>query len=142
MDEATIIRYITDTFEDAQAQSLDGDTYVFIGEDRLMPFITLVTGDRHDQFSDLERPGVFALNIGIGREAYTALLGERLPEGAEGSHDFTTLDRVMPHPVYGRLYWVRVLNPGAETFQTVVAPLMAEAHALAAGKRAKRAPRG
>ena len=37
-----------------------------------------------------------------------------------GGHDFTALDRIMPHPVYGKMYWVCVLNPSDETFRTFV----------------------
>jgi hypothetical protein len=55
----------------------------------------------------------------------------------ETSHDFTTVDKLLPHPVYGWMSWVSVLNPSAPTFEKVK-PLLAEAHALAAAKYAKR----
>ena len=47
----------------------------------------------------------------------------------------------MPHPVYGWMSWVCVLNPSAETFKTMQ-PLLAEAYDLAVAKFAKRAARG
>jgi hypothetical protein len=56
-------------------------------------------------------------------------------------HDFTTLDQLLPHPVYGRMYWVCILNPSDETFRAVQ-PLLAEAYDLAVGKYAKRVARG
>lgn len=34
-------------------------------------------------------------------------------------YDFTALDTLMPHPVYGSLWWVCVLNPGPKSFETV-----------------------
>ncbi len=45
----------------------------------------------------------------------------------EVDHDFTALDVLMPHPVYGRNHWVCVLNPSDATFEKLK-PLLAEAH--------------
>jgi hypothetical protein len=105
-----------------------------------------VTSDAHDQFSDLNRPSVFRLNIGIRKQTYRSLFGTQTPpsdagDGADSGYDFTALDQLLPHPVYGRMYWVCVLNPSAATFQAVIQPLLAEAYELAVGKYAKRAPR-
>jgi hypothetical protein len=47
----------------------------------------------------------------------------------------------MPHPVYGKMYWVCILNPGPETFQSVVRPLLAEAYNLDVKKHSKKAAR-
>ena len=43
----------------------------------------------------------------------------------------------MPHPVYAWMSWVCVLSPSADAFE-LVKPLLAEAHALAALKFARR----
>ena len=56
----------------------------------------------------------------------------------ETDYDFTLLDQVLPHPVYGKLYWVCVLNPSDTTFEAM-RPLLAEAYELAVGRYAKRA---
>jgi hypothetical protein len=95
----------------------------------------LVTSDVNDQCSDLERPGVFPLNIGVSRETFRALFGP--DAGAE--HDFTALDRFMPHPVYGTMFWLCVLNPSEVTFQAV-RPLLAEAYARAARRPRRSQP--
>jgi Family of unknown function (DUF6194) len=65
------------------------------------------------------------------------------PAGADakGGYDFTTLDRIMPHPVYGKMYWVCVLNPSEATFQAV-RPMLAEAYDSAVRRYSKRAARG
>jgi hypothetical protein len=34
----------------------------------------------------------------------------------EGAWDFSETDILMPHPVYGWMSWVAVLNPSANTF--------------------------
>jgi hypothetical protein len=147
VDEASIIQYITDTFADVQVASANGDSFFFYGPgqkvpERTLPFATLVTSDAYDQASNLDRPSVFRLNLGIGKAAYNARFGPRpSPPGASGiidtGHDFTALDQLMPHPVYGHLYWVCVLNPSEATFQSV-RPLLAEAYDAAVRKHASR----
>jgi hypothetical protein len=76
--------------------------------------------------SNLDRKGVFRLNIGLSSETYDSLF-----EAKGATYDFTQLDALMPHPVYGVNHWVCVLNPSVKTFETLK-PLLAEAHARAA----------
>ena len=147
MDEAAITQYITETFSGVDLVEAQGATFYFynppdLEPDHRFPFATLVTSDAFDQFSNLSRPGVFRLNIGIGKATYRALFG--LPpahddEEAAPGYDFTALDQVLPHPVYGRQYWVCILNPSPATFQAQVQPLLAEAYDLAVGKRTRHA---
>ncbi len=148
MNETEITRYIRDTFsgievqvasrEDGSPEIAWGDTFFFyapdreIPADRKFPFATIVTRDygAFDCASNLNRPGVFRLNVGVSKQTFAALFGVAKPE----DDDFTALDKLMPHPVYGKMYWVCVLNPSATTFQ-VMRPLLAEAYERAAGKR-------
>lgn len=67
---------------------------------------------------------MFRLNLGLPRERAHEVVD------AEAVHDLTALDVLLPHPVYGRLGWVCVLNPD-RTWPTVRA-LIDEAHAHAA----------
>ena len=113
--------------------------------------MTLVSSDLYDQFSNLNRPSVFRLNIGIGKQTFRSLFGEpSLPSGRDSAaissknssdYDFTALDQIMPHPVYGRMLWVCVLNPSEETFETNVRQLLAEAYDLAVSKYKRRSAR-
>ena len=58
-----------------------------------------------------------------------ALFGANAGADADGGDwDFTALDRIMPHPVYARQFWICVLNPSPSTFHQVVQPLLAEAY--------------
>jgi hypothetical protein len=162
MDETSITRYITDTFDgvDVVIASRDagdpevawGDTFFFydpgrnIPPERRLPFATIVTKDYgdFDCASQLNRPGVYRLNIGVSKDTYRSLFGPQpSPPGAAGivdtGHDFTALDQLLPHPVYAHLSWVCVLNPSDATFQTV-RPLLAEAYDLAARKYGKSRP--
>jgi hypothetical protein len=47
----------------------------------------------------------------------------------------------MPHPVYAPQHWVSILNPSDATFDTVVKPLLDEAHERVARGRRKAADR-
>ena len=159
VNEAEISQYITDTFEgvDVVDNSSDNSFFFFhnpdsnVPPDHRFPFVTIVTSDIYDQFSNLNRPPVFRLNIGIGKQTFRSLFGQpslpsdrdRAVESSEntGDYDFTTLDQLMPHPVYGRMFWVSVLNPGNETFETQVRPLLAEAYELAVSKYKRQAAR-
>jgi hypothetical protein len=96
---------------------------------RTRPFATIVTGDYpgFDEASDLDRPGVFRLNLSIGRSE----LATRCPAPAEAL-DLAALDVVMPHPVYAAQGWACVLNPSPARMAEVD-ELLTIAHARAAG---------
>jgi hypothetical protein len=85
--------------------------------------------------SQLDRPGVFRLNIGVSKQTFQALLGTDRVDIS--GYDFTVLDKIMPHPDYAPQSWVCVLNPSAETFQTVRS-LLAEAYDLAVRRNSRR----
>jgi hypothetical protein len=151
MNADAMVRYVNETFDGVWAVENLGDTYFMYAPDgalppqRQHPFATLVTGDRHDHASNLDRPDTYRLNIGLTRATYVARFGpaptERLADGSllTGS-DYTALDTLMPHPVYASQYWVCVLNPGEATLESVRAYL-AEAHGFAARKYANHRAR-
>jgi hypothetical protein len=144
MDETSIRQYITDTFAGVDVVEASGNWFFFYDPDHKFPFATLVTNDEYDQASNLNRPSVFRLNIGVSKQTYHSLFGSGTARSGEGGgaasgYDFTALDRIMPHPVYGKMHWVCVLNPGAETFKAVQ-PLLAEAYDLAVRKRTRANP--
>ncbi len=157
MNETEINQYISATFEGVDVVVASGDSFFFynpdstVPPDHRFPFVTLVTSDINDPFSNLNRPAVFRLNIGLAKQTFRALFGTpKLPAGpdrapdsdaSDSDYDFTALDQVMPHPVYGRMYWVCVLNPSDETFATKVQPLLAEAYERAVSKYHRGASR-
>jgi len=140
MDETSIREYITQTFTGVDVVDATGGSFFFHGPDRKFPFATLTTSDEYDQESNLSRPSVFRLNVGVSKETFRALFGSGPTnsdeKAAEDGFDFTALDRIMPHPVYGKMYWICVLNPSEETFKTVQ-ELLAEAYSRAVRKHAK-----
>jgi hypothetical protein len=125
MDEAAILEFLTAAYPDIQVVGADGSYFFFPGAERNFPLATLVTSDLYDQESNLGRDGVFRLNVGVSRGTFHALFAE------EKEYDFCALDCLMPHPVYGKMFWVCVLNPSEAMFEKSVKPLLAEAHATA-----------
>ena len=51
--------------------------------------------------------------------------------------DFTRTDTLLPHPVYAWMGWVCVLNPSAQTFESMK-PLIRESYMFAKEKFEKR----
>jgi hypothetical protein len=158
MNESEISQYITETFEGVDVMVASGDSFFFYNPDRSVPpdhrfmFATIVTSDINDQFSDLNRPSVFRVNIGISKQTFRSFFSEpSLPsdqnstvknrDTSNSDYDFTALNQVMPHPVYGRMYWTCILSPGDETFKTTVQPLIAEAYGIAVSKYRRLATR-
>jgi hypothetical protein len=123
-----------------------GDTFFFYQpidakvDPHRFPFATIVTQDYagFDESSNLNRPGVYRLHVGVGKETFTKLFGPaaNTPHGVAGVFDFAALDQLLPHPVYGRMHWVSVLCPSEATFERVK-PLLAEAHEIAVKRAAK-----
>jgi Family of unknown function (DUF6194) len=102
-----------------------GDSFFFydpdnaIPENRRLPFATIVINDYpdFDTASNLNRPGVFRLNLAIGRDRFNELFGFSPAEFSKrpNDFDFTALDRIIPHPVYAQQGWISVLVPDAGT---------------------------
>ena len=156
IDQDAIIQYVTDTFTGVEiirpTEGLAaGDTFFYydpqgdLDPARRLPFATIVTKDYgdFDTASQLNRPEVFRLNLGVSREAFRALFGFAPGDDRTESavYDFAALDQLMPHPVYTPQSFVCVLNPSLETFEAVK-PLLAEAYSLAAARYARRRPGG
>lgn len=157
MNDAEISRYITDNFQGVDVVVASGDSFFFynpdshIPPDHKFPWATLVTSDINDPFSNLNRPSVYRLNIGVSKATFQSLFGASKQaadddnaghsEGAFSGYDFTALDEVMPHPVYGKMYWVCVLNPSDETLKQKVQPLLTEAYGTAVSKYKQREAR-
>ena len=124
-----------------------GDTFFFydpdgdIPDNRRFPFATIVTTDYDgfDTASDLNRPGVFRLNIAVGRDRFTDLVGHSPAAHADyhADFDYTALDRLLPHPVYASQSWVSILNPDAATGE-LARTLFSEARTRAMQRHARQ----
>lgn len=102
-----------------------GDLFFYYAPDGVVPngqpFATVVTKDYPGEPSSGLGSGVVRVNIDAGRR------------GQAETEDPTRRDHVLPHPVYGHLGWVCVVQPGPRTAGELRA-LLREAH-IAAQRR-------
>ncbi|MEV7723107.1 DUF6194 family protein [Streptomyces sp. NPDC087917] len=119
-----------------------GDAFFYYAPDGRMPrngrpYGTVVVKDQPgDTASDLDPPGRSRVNVQVDRTAFRRLTGED-PRELALPRDHGATDLLMPHPVYGALSWVCVVNPGGRTTDTLLR-LLREAHEAARARHARR----
>jgi len=143
----SIIERIEKNFEGVVPKPSWGETSLFYNPGRLLPngvyFCTLKEKNgENDKASELDREDVFRLSIGITKETFEKTFGKRPKRPSKGgiintAHDFTALNELMPHPIYGWMSWVQVLNPCESTFEELL-PLITEAYGNAVTKFNKK----
>jgi len=144
MEQQHLIEYIAQHFSgvDVVAGTIEiaiGDTFFIYDPNRDLddrhrfPFATIVTKDYgdFDNRSNLNRPGVYRLNIGVSRDTF-----RRLFPTSTSEFDYAVLDRLIPHPVYAPQAWVSVLNPSEAVFETLK-PYLQEAYEIAVKRIAR-----
>jgi hypothetical protein len=112
-----------------------GDAFFYYAPDgqvpqHVQPYGTIVTKDYPDDTaSRLDEEGRWRVNIHVDRSTFVRLTGEE-PRHLARPRDFAAADRINPHPVYGGLGWVAIVNPGERTMNTAI-ELLCEAHQAA-----------
>ncbi len=136
MNESTVVDYIVKTFPEVETTTSFGYDMFFYRTDRKLSFATIISSDYdYDRVSNLSRPGVFRLNIGISKETFQALFGT--DDVDVNKYDFTALDVIMPHPEYAQYHFICVLSPSEATFERI-RPLLAEAYEIAVRRYASQ----
>jgi len=124
--------------DNVQRTQAFGYTFFFVGDDHMVPFVTLADSDNeHDAVSHLNRDGVYRINIGVSRATFQALVGEMNRDVV----DHTRLNVFLPHPHYAAQNFICILNPEGENAERTKA-FIVEAHAIAVARLARRAPKG
>ena len=134
-DPEAITRTILEAWPETDIVEALGATFFSLDPVRHFPnYATIVTTDEHDEGAPSNltaRPGVFRLNIGVGRASFERLVG------TDPAPVYAAIDRILPHPVYAKQRWISILNPSAATFRDVVLPLLTEAHDRLTEQRAR-----
>lgn len=90
-----------------------GDLFFYYAPDGVVPngqpFATVVTKDYPGEPSSDLAPGEFRVNVDTGRR------GQGDADADADGGDPTRRDQVMPHPVYGHLGWICVVQPGPDS---------------------------
>ena len=135
-DPETIVKHILEQFPDTDVVAMPGAWFFSLDPEKHWPnYATLVTTEEFDAAPNLLPPGAFRLSLGLDRATF-----ERVTAHTKDL-DAMTLDRLVPHPVYGAQRWVCVLNPSARLFEAEAAPLIAIAHHRLAAQRARHPAR-
>ena len=142
-----IIDYTTSNYEGVVEDRNWGERGLFHNPEGKLPkgiyILTFKEKDGpNDKASNVNRTGVYRLNLGISKQTFKDLFGEIPKRPLAGKivdtgHDFEILDEIMPHPVYGWMSWIGVLNPSNTTFNKLK-PLIDEGIELAKIKYAKK----
>ncbi len=137
LSPAFLSNYLLSTFNHLQAIETWGETSFFYNPDGLRPkgiyFCTIKEKNGpNDRASALDRKGVFRYNFGISKPTFLQLFGHvpKRPNKGEiigGHYDFTKIDVLYPHPIYGWMCWVAILSPSQESFKTLH-PLIIESY--------------
>ena len=118
-----------------------GDAFCYYAPDGQVPsgqpYATIVTKDYPgDTGSDLDPPGRWRVNIQVDKATFHRLTGEEDPRHP-APRDFAESDVVLPHPVYGAIGWIAVVNPADRTGDLVLG-LLRRAHADARARHDRR----
>lgn len=92
----------------------------------------------NDKGSNLDRKGIYRVNIGVRKSTFKELFGSVPTRPAAGhtvnmDYNFTVLDKLLPHPVYAWMGWISVLNPSKQTFEQL-RPVIQEAYEFSTEK--------
>jgi hypothetical protein len=123
-----------------------GDAFFYYAPDGRMPqhvqpYGTIVTKDYPDDTaSDLDAPDRWRVNVHVDRATFRRLTGEE-PRTLKRPREYGAADVFLPHPVYGSLGWVAVVNPGEQTRDAVL-QLLRDAHDAARARAERRSATG
>lgn len=114
-----------------------GYALYFVGADHRVSFVSLATADNeYDRVSNLDREGVYRVNIGVTRRTFAARFGDAPTDEI----DYAALNVFMPHPHYAKQNFICILNPAGENAALTKAYIR-EAHAFAARRTQRGADR-
>jgi hypothetical protein len=147
MTPQDIEKYIVENFEGVVPKFSWGETSFFYNPNKSLPngiyFCTIKkqNGD-NDKASNLNRDGVFRFSIGISKQSFENLFNTKFKRPSKGgiiksSFDFEELNLITPHPIYGWMSWICILNPSKNSFEDIK-DFLDESYSLAVVKFDKK----
>jgi hypothetical protein len=142
-----IAEYLLKTYPGLSTINTWGEISFFYNPDGMRPrgtyFCTIKEKDgENDKASGLNRENTFRFNFGISKDTFIKVFGKpprRPSKGGvvEGPYDFMKTDILQPHPVYGWMNWVAIINPTAQSFD-MLHNLLNESYQLVLKKHQKK----
>lgn len=140
MNADTILTTTLDQYDNVVMTSAWGEQGLFYNPDNKLArgtyFLTVKDYDsENDAASNLDRDGVYRVNLAIRPETYRSLFGSQPTRPVAGElcntgYEYDALDSLLPHPTYAWASWVCVLTPSRPTFEAL-SGLVDEAYELA-----------
>ena len=105
-----------------------GERAFFVNPGNRLPngtyFATIKTADGPNDRASRLHGGRWRLNLGLPKPLYRATFGQSPTRPAKGATvlgpwDFAAADVPMPHPVYGWMGWVAIVNPSPATLDAL-----------------------
>ena len=119
---------------DVEQSEAFGYQFFFVGSERMLPFATIASNDNeYDNKSNLDREGVYRVNIGVSKETFDRLVGDI----SVADCDFSQLNAFLPHPDYAKQHFLCILAPTGDQLRRTQA-LLEEAHAIALRRQERK----
>ena len=132
MDKLTsdeILQYCLENLSGTVFHSCYGEKCIFYNpENKLKHGIYVLTikekDGNNDKSSNLNREGIFRINFGVTKNTFINKFGFIPARPLKGNtvdmqYDFSTLNMLLPHPVYAWMAWVSILNPDKNSFYNI-----------------------
>jgi aminoglycoside phosphotransferase (APT) family kinase protein len=142
-----ILCYLLKNYSGLKVIDTWGEKSLFYNPDNLLKrgiyFCTLKNKDgANDKASHLHRADVFRVNFGISKNTFISIfrtIPKRPVKGGviDGDYDFQNIDILTPHPIYGWMSWVSILNPSQYSFENLI-PLLDESYRICTEKYKKK----
>jgi hypothetical protein len=135
MDQQQVEAFVR-SLPNVESSDAYGYCFYFFGDDHRMPFLTLANSDSdYDSRSNLNRDGVFRVNLGVRAETFRGLFsaGDINVEAL----DYTQLNQFLPHPDYWRQNFLCILNPAGPN-EARLELLIREAYEVSKGRYERR----
>lgn len=124
-----ILQYCLENLPETVFHSCYGEKCIFYNpENKLKHGIYVLTikekDGNNDKSSNLNREGIYRINFGIKKNTFInqfEFIPARPLKGntVDMQYDFSTLNKLIPHPVYSYMAWVCILNPDKNSFNNI-----------------------
>lgn len=142
-----ILKYCLENFPGTVSVSSWGERGIFYNPDGKLKrgIYTLTVKEKdgdNDRSSNLDRENIYRVNFGVRKSTFIKMFGSIPQRPGKGcivdmNYDFSSINTLLPHPVYAWMGWVCILNPSETSFKKLK-PLIQEAYSYAQEKYLKR----
>ncbi len=147
MNSEEILNYCLENLSDTVLVESYGEKGIYYNPNNVLKrgiyILTIKENDgKNDKSSKLYRPNTFRVSLGLQKNTFSKLFGipPKRPKAGmtiDMDFDFSSIDQLLPHPVYAWMSWICVINPTNETFE-ILKPLINESYEFAKEKFHKR----